>query len=64
MIDFFSFNDGMMIEVGYESKAHSMVGVARAFPCFFHATSSQSSMDVDALIKLGQASDPILKPTR
>ena len=24
----------MMIEVGDESKAHSVVGVARSFPCF------------------------------
>ena len=39
MIDFFSFNDGVMIEVGDESKAHSVVGVARALLCFFHATS-------------------------
>jgi len=39
VIDFFSFDDGVMIEVGDESKAHSVVGVARSFPCFFHATS-------------------------
>jgi len=35
----FSFDDGVMIEAGYESKVHSVVEVARAFPCFFHATS-------------------------
>ena len=39
MIDFFSFDDGVMIEVGDDSKAHSMVRVARAFPSFFDATS-------------------------
>ena len=41
MIDFlsFSFDDGVMIEVGDDSKAHSMVRVARAFPTFFDATS-------------------------
>ena len=39
MTDFFSFDDGVVIEIGDESKAHGMVGVTRAFPCFFHATS-------------------------
>ena len=39
MIDFFNFDDGVMIEVGDESKAHSVVGVTRSFPCFFNATS-------------------------
>ena len=39
MIYLFSFDDGVMIEVSDESKAHSVVGVARAFPSFFKATS-------------------------
>ena len=38
MIDFFSFDDGVMIKVGDDSKAHSMVRVARAFPSFLNAT--------------------------
>ena len=44
LIDFFSFDDGVMIEVGDESKAHSVVGVARSFPCLFHAKSCGFSL--------------------